>query len=76
MDCLSEFLEDDEDNGRYNGILEAADEYAESEAYMEKARIEREVKKTFERYGVSYGKEHDGFAAEIAEIFDREVANE
>lgn len=45
MGCLSEFLENDEDNERYNGILEIADEYAESEACMEKARIEREVKK-------------------------------
>lgn len=76
MGCLSEFLENDEDNERYNGILEIADEYAESEACMEKARIEREVKKTFERNGVSYGKEHGGFAAEIAAIFDGEVANE
>ncbi len=76
MDCLSEFLENDEDNERYNGILEIADEYAESEACMEKARIGREVKKTFERNGVSYGKEHGGFAAEIAAIFDGEVANE
>lgn len=70
MDCLSEFLEDDEDNDRYNGILEAADEYADSEAYMEKARIEHEVKKVFERNRMSYGKEHGGSAAEIVAIFE------
>ena len=46
MGCLSEFLENEEDNERDNGILEIADEYAESEACMEKDCAQDDFKRS------------------------------
>lgn len=72
MSFLSGWLDSDEDNCRYNNILEAADEYAYAEAYKVKQRIQRKVQNLCNKYGIAYGKEHSGFAEEIAAIFEQE----
>ncbi len=72
MNFLSESLESDEDNYRYNSILEAADEYADAEARMMKYQIQKKLQKAFKKYGRAYGNEYGGFAAEIAAIFEEE----
>lgn len=77
MSFLSESLESDTDNYRYNSILEAADEYADAEVYRVKSEIQRKVKATCMEYGISYGKQYGGFAKELAAIFEEEgVSNE
>lgn len=72
MSFLSESLESDEDNYRYNSILEAADEYADAETGKVKRRIQRKVKNLCNKYGIAYGKSFGGFAEEIAAIFEQE----
>jgi len=77
MNFLSESLESDEDNYRYNSILEAADEYAEAETRMMKCQIQQKLQKSFKKYGRAYGNEYGGFAAEVAAIFgEKGVSNE
>lgn len=77
MNFLSESLESDTDNYRYNSILEAADEYVDAEVNRVKCEIQRKVKAICEEYGISYGKRYGGFAEELAAIFEEEgVSNE